>query len=419
MVKLLNRLILLSLIILLIGCGKNSKNAKDKQIELYLGISSSSPEETNLLDNQIAAFEKENPNIKVVKQIAIGNFNEWLQINVAAGTAPDLTYINSDIAKDYISYGVFKNLNDYFTQEELADFYPSLLSGFSVDDKLYGIPKDFNTLVMYYNKDMFKAAGIKGPPKTWKELSTTLDKLKKAGQKGKLGEDFLYPMSSQIEWNRLAPFIYQNGGNTYENNKLVFDSKAAAEALDFFFSLVKKNYVVQPIRMGNKSNGTVFGQRKTAIIYTGGWQIPYLKVAAPNLNYGIARLPGNIRNGSILYTVAYAVLEKSKHPDETVKLLKFLTGVQAEKMTAKVGLAVPSRISVRTYFEDLYPNMTALATQADYSFVFNWGISSDRVNSALNKVVSKMYIDYTFNNKEPKAQKLLNETANTLKYVTY
>jgi len=238
------RLTMIFIVLLLFGCSKNEATSNGKVV-LKLGIWGSSPEETKLMDRQIELFEKLNPDITVRKEIAVGDMNEWLQLNVAAGTAPDVCYVDVMLAKDYINYNAFKQLNDYYSPEDLKEYFPSLLEGFTVDGKVYGIPKDFNTIVMYYNKDMFKTAGIETIPQNWKELDSTCKKLQTAGKQGKLGKDFKYPMSFVMEWNRVAPFVLQNGGHTYKDGKLSINSKEVAGGVDFVFDLMKKEYLAE------------------------------------------------------------------------------------------------------------------------------------------------------------------------------
>jgi len=403
------------LTITILGCGKAVK--KSGKITLDLGMWSSSPPANKLVQDQIDAFEKKYPKIKVIKQISVGgNFNEWLQINVAGGTAPNISFINSMIVQDYIGFGALKPLTKYYTKEELKAYYPNLLKGFKANGIVYGIPKDFNTLVMYYNKDMFEAAGIPHPPRTWKELEETLEKLQTAGKQGKLGKNFKFPMSTLMQWNRFNPFVLQNGGRTYKDGKLLFNSPEACEALDWFMSLVKKGYIVVPTRMGNQSLGAVLGSGFTAIMFSGGWQVPYLRQAAPNLNYGMAELPMNKKKGSMLYTVCYSILNVADYPEESAKLLKFMTGPEAEKLTAKAGQAIPSRIEESKLFMKLYPEQKALATSANFSVVYCWGKGSHRIDKELNYVLLEMYINYTQGDKSLKAKPLLDAKMQSLKY---
>jgi multiple sugar transport system substrate-binding protein len=171
-----------------------------------------------------------------------------------------------------------------------------------------------------------------------------------------------------------------------------------------------------PKEMGNPSSGAVFGEGKTAIIYSGGWDILYLKEAAPNLNYGVAELPDNIRKGTTLYCIAYSILSKSKHPEEAVKLIKFLTGKQAEKMIADSGLAVPSRIDIAKYYTDKYPNFKPLAESAKFGTVFNWGKNCAIKNKELNDMLTVFYVDYTVGQKSLKAKALLNSLVKKLSF---
>jgi carbohydrate ABC transporter substrate-binding protein, CUT1 family (TC 3.A.1.1.-) len=224
-----------------------------------------------------------------------------LQTELASNTAPDIFYLDSMPAPQLMSSGVLEPLDDYIKKYnvDVNDFEPALLSAFQWEGKTYGLPKDFNTLALFYNKDMFKAAGINEPPKTWEELRNVAKKLTKDGVKGLV-------LSADLA--RFDAFINQNGGSVYQDGKVTLNLPQNAQALDFYVGLITKDKVADtPQNMGEGWNGDAFAAKKAAMAIEGGWMIPFLKEKAPDLNYGIAELPAGKQKSTMAFTVAYVM----------------------------------------------------------------------------------------------------------------
>ncbi|MGH2330634.1 ABC transporter substrate-binding protein [Thermoanaerobacter mathranii] len=375
----------------LAGCSSSKNNTSSanetntqkqetaKPVTIKLGMWSSSPAEKKIVDDQIAKFKEKYPNIDVQIETIVGDYMQKLQTELASNTAPDIFYLDSMPAPQLMSSGVLEPLDDYIKKYnvDVNDFEPALLSAFQWEGKTYGLPKDFNTLALFYNKDMFKAAGINEPPKTWEELRNVAKKLTKDGVKGLV-------LSADLA--RFDAFINQNGGSVYKDGKVTLNLPENAQALDFYVSLITKDKVADtPQNMGEGWNGDAFAAKKAAMAIEGGWMIPFLKEKAPDLNYGIAELPAGKQKSTMAFTVAYVMNKNSKHKDEAFKLIEFLTGKEGQQFVVDSGLALPSRKSMQEGFKEKYPERAAFVDGASYAVPWQFGLYGTKVVDAANK----------------------------------
>lgn len=365
------------------------------QVKITVGCWGSSPAETELLDNQIKSFEAKFPNIKLEKQVQTGDYNATMQAKIASKTAPDIYYLDVSLAPTWMKKGLIDPLDKYLDKKDLKDFVPALLSGYQRGGKTYGLPKDYNTLGLFYNKDMFAAAKVKVPT-TWKELEAVSKKLTTGNVKA---------LALSNEAARFAPFILQAGGDINKGDTPIFNTKQAIAGFDFYYSFMKNGYAVTPKDLGDGWAGDSFAKGKVAMVFEGGWVIPFMKDAGPKINYGIAKLPKGANAGDLAFTVAYVLNKDCKNKPQAAEAIKFLTGKEALKMVADSGLAIPSRISMGNAFTANYPERKALVDMAKVSKTFQFGNYFSKLNDAINKAGEKMWISKGKGN----SKTLLNE----------
>lgn len=366
------------------GCSKKDDAqqaaSKDEKVTITLGCWGSSPEETKLLDDQIKAFENANPNIKINKQVQTGDYAQAIQAKIASKTAPDVYYLDVALADKFISEGLVDPLDKYMSSDDKSDLFPNLLSGYQKDGKTYGIPKDYNSLVLFYNKDMLNKAGVQ-PPKTWDDLKAIAPKLTSGNVKALVLEN---------DAQRFGAFMLQAGGKINDGDKPAFNTPEAAKGMDFYYSFLKNGSAATPKDLGVDWAGPALAQGKVAMAIAGGWMIPFMKTNAPNVNYGMVNLPKGDKDGGLLFTVAYVMNRDSKHKDAAAKVINFLTGKDAEKMTADSGLAIPSRQSMADQFVKAFPERQALVDMTKVSTVANYGLNGNKIIDALGKAGEKL-----------------------------
>jgi multiple sugar transport system substrate-binding protein len=128
------------------------------------------PQELEILNEIANDFSKLHPDIKVT--ITVSDWDTYwdkLQTQLAAGTPPDVFAMDAPLYPDYQSRGVLLNLQNYIDRDsyKLDDYYPASLQCYKLPDGYYGLPRDIQPSVLYYNKDMFDAAGVPYPDDTW------------------------------------------------------------------------------------------------------------------------------------------------------------------------------------------------------------------------------------------------------------
>lgn len=363
------------------GSGNSSTAPQGSTVNLKLGMWSSSPAEKQLVEQQIQAFEQQNPNIHVDIQVITGDYLQALQPMLASHTAPDIFYVDSSYAATLESAGVLAPLDDYIQKDDVdvSDFSPSLLKAFQWQGHTYGLPKDFNTMALEYNPSLLAKAGIQSPPKTWEEFEQDAQKLRAHG---------ITPLSMPIDVARYYPFVVDAGGSYYDAtaDKATFTNTANEPGLKFFMDNLEQKNIVTPKDLGADWAGPPFAQGKVAMVAEGAWLVPFMQQTAPSLKYGVADFPSlNGQDKNMVFTVAYCMAKSTAHPDEAAKLLFFMTGKDAERMTAESGLAIPSRSSVQDVFLQKYPDYKAFVDGVKDAIPYNFGTLGQNFVDAINK----------------------------------
>ena len=156
-----------------------------QQVEIRLTGWTSSDAEQKLFEQILDEFRAANPDIKLTYEPIPSDYATKLQTDIAAGSVADVFYVDSLAAPDFMVNGALLELDSFMQKDSVnaADFYPGLIQSFQMDGKTYGLPKDWSSLAMVYDKKALTDAGVANPPTNW-------DELKAAGQalKAKAGE---------------------------------------------------------------------------------------------------------------------------------------------------------------------------------------------------------------------------------------
>jgi multiple sugar transport system substrate-binding protein len=308
----------------------------------------SSPNEKQILETVIREFEAQNPNIQVKYETINSEYMDVIKTRLIGDVAPDVFYLDALEAPLLMKCNVLEPLNRYITPEfNLGDFEPSLVKAFSYQGKLYGLPKDFSTLALIYNKKAFAAAGITAPPRTWEALLADARKLTvdRDGD-GKIDQ---YGFGVAPELARQTFMMQAFGGQLINSSGYaVFASPNSLKGLRTVVNQYRLDRTsAQPTDVGATWGSEMLGQEKAAMVIEGAWAIPYFKETFPKLEFATAEVPAvNGKRGTMSYTVAYVMNRQSQHKDAAWKLIAFLTGKQGMEAWAKQGLALPARRSL-------------------------------------------------------------------------
>jgi multiple sugar transport system substrate-binding protein len=357
----------------------------------------SSPAETALLESLIYEFEQANPDIIVKYEPITGDYGQAMLTAFASGTAPDVFYVDVALFQVWASKGVLLPLDSLMSTTGVTKdmFIPSLTNAFTYNGQIYGIPKDFNTLGLFYNKDLFDKAGLSYPTDSW-----TWDDLRNAAQKITDLSDPnnpVYGFGVPSDAGRFPVFVGQNGGSvmTPDFTDTQLDSQAAIDAAKFYTGFRTDKIGATPADLGQSWQGTDFGMGQLGMVLEGGWLIPYLAQSFPNIKYGIARLPaGPGGKSNLLFTVSWSINKNTTVADAAWKVIDYLTNEQSQTTVLNSGFALPSRASLQNsdYLKN-NPNVAAIFNGAsDNAVPFYWGPAGTDVNDQIGKALDRIYL---------------------------
>ena len=305
------------------------------ELSMYYPVAVGGPL-TKVVDGLVADFMKENPDIEV-KAIYAGNYNDARIKALAAlksGKPAQLSVMFSIDIYELIEQDAIVAFDDIVeTAEEkawLKSFYPALMGNGMTGGKTWGIPFQRSTIVMYYNKDAFRDAGLdpEKPPATWDELAAMGKKLVKTNASGQVDRwGVMIPSTGYPYW-MFGALTMQNGQVLMngEGNETYFGAPATVEALTYWLDL-GKTYKVMP--EGTIEWGTLrqnFLEGKTAIMWHSTGNLTVVKKKA-GFDFGVAMLPAKKRRGTPTGGGNFYIFKKTT-PEErkaAMKLIRFLT----------------------------------------------------------------------------------------------
>ncbi len=351
----------------------------------------------NKLVNEVLADDFKQAGLVVKYQAVEADFSQFITNALSAGTAPDAFYIDVLLANTLINSGKVSPNNSRL-DKVAQSIIPSLNAAFTLDGKQYGIAKDFNTIALQYNKDIFDDAEVAYPTNddNWQDLRKKLLDVKKALA------DEVSGICVMPDYARFAPFALSTGWKPFnEQGKTVLD-KNFERAFNFYTGLVTEDKVgILATDLGQGWGGGCFGTEETAITLEGNWISGYLRDKAPNLPYGSTLIPKDPlsgKRGNLLFTVAWGINAEGKNVAATQQAVDILTSRKAQEWVLDSGLALPSREALGNseFFAQQSPE-SELAKQvfngasADYVEPFSFGKYGTAwmtpINEALNSVL--------------------------------
>jgi multiple sugar transport system substrate-binding protein len=329
----------------------------------------SSPVETALLENTIAAFEASHPEIHVDYRPDFGDYAGDMEAAFAAGRAPDVFYVDAAKAPKWIANGWLKPLNNYVRESDFSTttFFKPLLDAFTGSgNRIYGLPKDWSPLAVYSNDALLQAAGVT-PPSTWAELRAAAERI--VVPTG-------VPVCLTPSWTRALALVYQNGGAflSPDSGQVTIESPAAQGAIDFLLGLVRDGLAATSDQLGESWCGQAFADGRAAIVLEGNWLAPFLDDLSPWIDYTISPMLRNVQRGNIAFTVSYSIGTASPNKRAAWEFIRYVTGREGMAAWTSGGLALPSRSDVAPA-----PGREAFIADADVARVWQFPAPLDPV----------------------------------------
>ena len=298
-----------------------------------------SPENEMLADTLIPMFEKAHPNIKVESlPVPYGEFRQKLLTSMAGGVAPDL--IRSDIiwVPELADMGALARLDEIMPdfEEYKAKVFPGPLSTNFYNGHYYGLPLDTNTRVWYWNKEMYDAAGIDGPPKTIDELLPIAEKIKALGD-----ENYLFADGGTYAW-AVLPWVWTFGGAVTDpaitKASGYLNGPDSVAAYKYLLDLYKEGYLSPCILGSGVDAGTGYAQDLYANYLDGPWMYPIYESQFPDKQLHAALMPaGKGGSVSVVGGEDIVLFQQSQHKEEALEFLRFTLSPEYQLKMAETG----------------------------------------------------------------------------------
>jgi len=369
--------------------GGSSSGGQAETVKLTFGLWGAA-DQVAATQKLIDIFMEKHPNIKVETVYKDwGNYWTWITAQASSKDLPDVYKMSFAYVDNYARLGAMRPLDDLIAASgfDLSDFEPATLDYHKFDGKQVSLPRDSNTVVMYYNKDLFYAAGIPYPEKemTWEELLPILKKLT-LDENGNSADSPSFNPEKIVQWGIMAnpsglgdsllePQLQSNGATlSDENGKITLDTPEAREVLQFFKDLIVTHHV-------STSSGTIaalggidilaFSSGKVAMSFGGSWNATDYNAA--KINFGTMLPPKFKEVKSVAQPAGYAMSPYTKHEQEAWTLLSWLIGPEGQSEMAKMNDGIPaSKIAQQVYLKDGDPNKQIFIEAARYQISAPW-----------------------------------------------
>ncbi len=369
------------------------------EISFYYPVAVGGPI-TKIVDQMAADFEKENPGIKV-KPVYAGTYQETVVKAITAhkaGTPPATAIILSTDMYTLIDEDAVVPFDDFARSADdkkwLASFFPAFMANSQTGGKTWGIPFQRSTIVLYWNKEIFKEAGLdpeKGPA-TWKEMLEYAQKLTVRDASGNVTRWGVQIPSSGFPYWLFQGLTTPNGVELMNaaGNETYFDKPAVVEALQYWVDLGRKHKVMSPGVIEWGTTPKDFFEKKIAMMWTTTGNLTNVKKNA-KFDFGVTMLPASKRRGSPTGGGNFYIFKKATKAEQeaAVRFAKFMTeperAAQWGMDTGYVAVRPDAweTAKMKAYVKD-FPVASVARDQLQYSVAELSTHENQRVTKALN-----------------------------------
>jgi multiple sugar transport system substrate-binding protein len=323
------------------------------------------PAEQAAYETLVATFEARYPNIDIELRHTPGqnDYRRQLAADYAAGIPPDVSLMNHRRIGNFAANELMEPLGPYLENSMVfqpEDFYPITLEAFEWRGTVMCIPQNISSLVVYYNKDMFDAAGLDYPSFdwTWDDFIT----IAKALTQDTDGDGAMdqYGLGTDASFFRLVPFVVQNQGAIVDDinfpTRLTMNRQVSMEAMQWFVDWRLVHGIV-PTREEEASldSESRFIEGTTAMFLNSRRGTPtYREIST--FDWDVAPLPVGVQRAGLLHTDGYCMSAQTANKDAAWTFIEFANSPEGQAVVAATGRTVPSLIEVAESPAFLDPN---------------------------------------------------------------
>jgi multiple sugar transport system substrate-binding protein len=382
-----------------VGCsGGGTENAPGTIVVM---LPSDNPGDIQLRRTQADAFMKSHPKIKVqVQVIPSEGYNERVFTSIGGGNAPDIFNSGDVVIPSIVQRHVALDLNQFVKRDDydLGEFYPQVIQGLTLDNQLVGLTDNWDTQVMYYNRDLFEKAGVPEPTAdwTWDDVVSAAQKITSGsgGSKtwGLLYETWFAPLDDQV---------YSFGGQVFSDDgkQCLLDQPQSVAALQSIVDVMKAGYAPQPqvFEQEGQDPFSIFAAGHAGMwIGSGRWSAFDLQ-GVKDLDWAIAPRPNgpDSPRSNFFHLAMYAITSASNDKNNAWEFLKYMVSPAGITQAFESMQGIPSRpalaedpkitdTSIVQQHDAFQPFVESLPTVRPAPFLANFFEVDDAIGNGLD-----------------------------------
>lgn len=331
------------------------------------------------MESAVDAFEAANPGITVNRtSFAYSDLATAIVQGGVGGSVPDVAIVDVVDTQNFASLGLLQDVTDA-VGDRSAEYFDGPWQSTQVDGKTWGLPLNSNNLALYYNKDVFEAAGAEVPT-TWDELRTTGLELSTADNTGIA----MSGVKNEQGTFQFLPFLWQTGGD------LDTFATDGASALQYLKDLIDDGSMSSSVANYSQEDArTQFVNGKSAMMINGPWELQNLKDAG--INYGVAPLPAGVEAATGLGGENVVTFAEGAQPEAAITFLEFLAGSEGAKTYCDESGQLSARVDLEGQLalsED--PDMQVFEAQLDVAHARAYGANYNEISAAVQEALQKV-----------------------------
>lgn len=319
-------------------------------------------------------FMAENSDINVkIELVSWDKYWDQLPLDISSGDMADIYWVNSSNYAKYVENGNLMNISEVIGNEHDA-WQQSAVDLYTRNGSIWGVPQLWDSIALYYNKDLVQAAGVDVNSLTWAANATAGDTLLAAATKlttdaaGRHANapDFdatstkVYGFNSQADLQAIyLPFVAEAGGSYQSaDDKIALASDSGVTAFQYLIDLINKYHVAPPASETNTNGDStrdMFLQGQLALYQSGPYNLKNIAESGTKVNWGIApMIAGPNGRVSTVHSVVAVGNAQTKHKDATERVLRWLGSTNGQMALGSQGVAFPGVVNAQQAFVDYW-----------------------------------------------------------------
>lgn len=268
-----------------------------------------------------------------------------LEAGASGGTLPDVFWMHSNNAQKYMENDLLLDLTDKIAASDkinMDDYYSEIAALYSSNGKQYAMPKDIDTIALWYNKTMFDEAGITYPDNTWtwEKMAEVAKQLTKAD-----GSQYGYAINTGNNQDSYYNTIYSYGGYVIsdDKNKSGYDDPNTIKAMQVIEQMILDKSVPSLEILSENGADVLFNSGKVAMITQGSWMVPAFKnndYSKENADIAVLPMGPDGKRVSIYNGLGWAAAANGKNTDAAWSLIEYLSTKEAQLKQAQLGVTM-------------------------------------------------------------------------------